>query len=61
MTEVPLGRTDVLVEPNGAPSRELSHGHGPKGARSDGGSGSCAFHVFVLPKCVFDGFPGTSN
>ena len=43
ITGVPLGRTDVLIVPNDAPSRELSHGHGPKGAHCDGGSECCVF------------------
>ena len=34
---VPLGRTDVLVVTNNAPSREVSHGQAVEGARFDGG------------------------
>ena len=55
---MPLGRTDVLVAPSDEPDRELSHGHGPKGARFDGGFKS--LHVFS-PKKQFDGFLGTSK
>ena len=32
ITRVPFGRTDVLIGANGAPSSELSYGHGLKGA-----------------------------
>ncbi len=37
ITGVPLGRTEVLVVPNDAPSRELSHGQVLGGAPFDGG------------------------
>ena len=36
ITAVPLGRTEILVVPNDAPSRELSQGQGLGGARFDG-------------------------
>ena len=38
ITGMPLGRTEVLVVPNDAPSRELSHGQGPRLVRLHGSS-----------------------
>ena len=48
-----FGRTNVLLVPKDAPSRELSLGHGPRGVLFDGGSESFILHV--IRKMFVDG------
>ena len=47
ITGVPFGRTEALVVPNDAPSRELSHGQVLGGGPFDGRFKSWVFHVFL--------------
>ena len=46
ITGVPFGRTEVLIGAIDAPSPELSHGHGLKGACFHGVSKSLDLHDF---------------
>ena len=53
ITGVPLGRTEAIVVPNDAPSRELSHVQGLGVAPFHSGFKSWVFHVSVGFPCFF--------